>query len=122
MMAPVWPSTPVSWVTSGMRRATNQVFTRRSTHTNVIASPDPDEGPRHEGEGVGVGEGEPGLREGERRETDEHDATGAEAVEHEAHRHLHPGIDQQLEHRERRQLGGGDVEPLRRREAGDCER
>ena len=41
MTAPSWPSTPVSWVTSGMRRATNQVFTRRSTHTNVIASPMP---------------------------------------------------------------------------------
>ena len=39
--APSWPSTPVSWVMSGIRATANQVATSRSTQMKVIASPIP---------------------------------------------------------------------------------
>ncbi len=39
--APSWPSTPVSCVISGIRRAGNQLVTSRRTHTKVMASPTP---------------------------------------------------------------------------------
>jgi hypothetical protein len=62
------------------------------------------------------------LREGERRQADQHHAARPEAVEDEAHRHLHACVDQQLEHRERRQLGSGDAEPLGCVKSSDGER
>ena len=39
--APSWPSSPVSWTISGLRRGENQTMTSRITLMKVIASPQP---------------------------------------------------------------------------------
>ena len=120
--APSWPSVPVSWVTSGIRRAGNQVATSRSTQMNVIASPMPTKTRATSAAAYAVGEREAALGEGQQDHPAEQHAARAEPVDQQADRDLHPGVHEQLQHRERRQLRRRDVEPLGRGEPGDRER
>ena len=82
----------------------------------------PDEHPGQQRQRVAVGEREAGLRERQQHGADEQHAARAEPVDQQPDRDLHAGVDQQLQHRERRQLGGarcrtGRWRPGRRRRA-----
>ena len=61
------------------------------------------------------------ARVSDQRAGEQHPAR-AEPVDQQPHRDLHAGVDQELQHRERRELGGRDVESVGRGQAGDRER
>ena len=77
--------------------------------------------PRAERGAVGVGEGEAQLARGEQEDAEGQDPLGAEPVHQQAHRDLHPGVDEQLDDREGRQRGGVDVEPFDGVESGHAQ-
>ena len=68
-----------------------------------------------------VREGEPQLADRHQDEPDDEQETGPEAVQEDAHRNLHPGIHDELDDRERRELRRRDVEAFCRNETRDTQ-
>ena len=121
-IAPSCPVRPVSWVTIGAWRTRNQTATRRMTLTKIIASPAPTTARDSTAPVEDVLNAKASWPAVISASPLTAAARGAEAVEQDADRHLHAGVHDELEDRERRQAGGVDVEPVGGDDAGDTQR
>ena len=108
-------------MTSGIRRGGNHALTSRSTLTKVIASPAPTSARASSASGELVRDREQHLAAGHHQRAGRDQPARAEPVDRDPDRDLQPGVDEQLEHGERRQDAGRGPEPLRGVDPGDRE-